>query len=269
MRNYLKMHGMAFPNSNGLPQIEEREEDVMIANAPTWALFLTPRYEDSVSVAENWVYNPVMEVDSSPSTGEVALGEFPNGSRSLYQTDDAIFNFFQTASIRPDEWTFFAVINPMPRTSPSVVPQYIIRHSDFSPENEHTGLVVGMTGSTLTNLLVYKSFSAATNNPVRLSHAFNFADRGAPSLVMVTFSVERGLAIFDGGEQVAAAPEDKMPLDINTDGDNNLLCLQNCRGDYGPMGILNTDLSHPENTGHRRAIERFLMSKYGIPEGPQ
>lgn len=265
MRSYLKMHALDFENSNGLPTIEEREEDWLIANAPGWAMFLTPRYDDGVSAGENWIYNPVSETDSGPRAGEIVLGSFPNGARSLRSSGDDFFNFFQTAKINPNEWSFFAVFSH----APSPLPQYLVRPSSSDPEGERIGLMIGCTASDGENVLVYKSYESGTGNPVRLSHPFNLGARTAPTLMMVTFSTERGLAIFDGGGRVATAPGDTLPLNSDTDGDNNLIIMQNVRGDHGPYGILNSDLSRPENAGHRRAIEEFLMRKYGIPLGPQ
>ncbi|MGO2241128.1 MAG: hypothetical protein ACTH5D_05155 [Halomonas sp.] len=259
MRNYIKLHGYEFSNSNGLPVVQEREEDTFIGNAPGWSLFSTPRYEDSVSVSNNTVLNAVTGADSESRNGNIALGQFQNGQRSVRATDAAPVNYYQTVAINPDAWSFLAVIAP---SEGGGVPQYLVRHSTTDEVGDKTGLIIGWTGNTTETLLVYKSFINASGNPVRLSHVMNLAQRSTPTLICVTFSTERGLSIFDNGVLVATAPDDKTPLDIDIDGPRNLMFLQNTRGDYGPMGLLNTDFSAAENAGHRRAIEKFLMQKY-------
>lgn len=84
--------------------------------------------------------------------------------------------------------------------------------------------------------------------------------RQGPLLIMMAFSVGEGLKIFDGGQLVAAAPDDRNPLTDGLTGPDNLLIMQNACGDYGSIGILNAGLGSDRRTGDRLAIEAFMRS---------
>lgn len=142
------------------------------------------------------------------------------------------FNFNPTA------WSYFVVTKPASAVN--------IKHLVYTQEQQSGvhAVRIAITGAGV-NLLVYANSNRGGGQPIRLRHDSNFSARPDPSILFVTFSVEDGLKIFDNGQLVATAPDDKEPLDFGYFG-HQLRCFgegghTDCQ--YGEFGVFAEDIS--------------------------
>lgn len=265
MNSYFKFHGVKLDNPVGLPRHIERPEDILRA-IPEWAILCVPTYS---SVAENYTRNIANDgVRTNPRNNtDLSLSEFETGlGLPAYDMQiNAGFNFFITPrQINPNEWSCFGVIFPIPNTeSGSTAPQRLIRPTVV--DDNLRGIHVGWNRVGMNNIIVYDNLGGASGNPQRLSYPIDLVDRTAPTLVLVTFSTDRGLRIWDNGQIGAVNTDDHTPIDEGIDGSpDSYIGLQNMRGQCGPFGVLSLDLSRPEYTGYRVMLEQFCRARYGV-----
>lgn len=163
--------------------------------------------------------------------------------------------------INPNEWTFFFVAKPIPSGSTELVFRFI-RTLDASALNT---IYLALSSTTKT-LSVYREFGGGTP---RTSYATEtgqeLANLPHPSLVMFTFSTEKGVEIRLNGKKVANTLTEagKIPT---TEGitKGNWDWFRNANGDYYAWGGLNIDLTRVVNTEYLEALENYFMNKYGI-----
>lgn len=227
---------------------------------PGWVAYHDPDY-----ASEEFSLNRAQGVNDV-ARFPLVFSEFGNGQKCFGEDIAGPgFAINMNVSLNPNAWTAFHVIQPVDGGS-GLGPAKLVRWNQAAQEGDIT-LDIGFNRVNIDPYIVYESPTDPTSGSgeTRLTYDGGLADRTIPTLMMTTFSIENGLQIFDNGSLVESATNDKRPLTQGLDGDQSF--FRNSRGRFGLAGILNTDLGAPENTGHRKAIERFVMQKYGIPQG--
>lgn len=265
MIRYQKISGITLEGNAGLPRVQITPEGRAMGAVPGWSVFLDPSYSQ---INPQYIRNRAQpDGNDLVSDGSFEYDEI-NGNTAFLMTNEAggMAHRPQKGNIDPDRWTVFFVGADMVATKPTAIPR-IIAPVDDTLEGVALNFGYNSTGAAI---VLYEQAQFDPGNPIRLRYdpLTPLFVRESPTLIMATFSVERGINIFDGGSLVKSEPNDTRPLTIAI-GKEESRWFRFVRGKFGMCGLLNTDLSAPENTGHRRAIERFLMTKYGIPEGPQ
>lgn len=265
MRYYQRYHGVVLKNSNGLPSIRPTPEGEAIASIPDWVDYLDP---DELNLTPDWVRNRAVENSLYAASGVPVVTQFPNGTTAFTMTNAANYNVTADAAslpIDPTKFTVFAVM--MPTAVQSELNENLIVRGNSESTGPELGLRIGAT--RVSGNLFFKEFSsgnntgASTPNPERLSAATNYIGRPRPSLAMWCSSIVGGLNIFDNGALAASAPNDKRVITLDM-GTGQRSYFRGARGRYGVCGILNRDLSLPENEGYRLAIEQYLFARYSI-----
>ena len=260
MIKYQKIQGVELTEVSSLPKIEQTPEGLAMGGIPSWVAFVDPNY---VVESPGQVRNRAIPNAMGSATSDVATGNFANGEISFDHTEDPFNLTLPVNGIDNNTWSAFFVANVEGGSGI----QRIFRSSPTLEEGEGVGLNVAFNISG-DRIIVYEPSDSSSGQTQRLSYTGGFDEIDRAQLFMVTFSTTHGLKIYVDGELVASEPGDKAPL-TNGHEVSNLLMYRSTRGDYGMGGLLNIDLGASENTGHRRAIEKFLMDKYGIPQGPQ
>lgn len=262
MQSIIKIHGVNVTNANGLPTVPWVPENEF-ASGLEWVSFIQPEDATDINVTDLandgepliWYQGP--EFGVMPN-GRPAFGAHGPDPENVNPTR---INF--VPDINVNEWSMFSVIFPQVSDA-GAGSSYIVRQDESNIPEEDVGICFYYTRTSLTSFGIARAPWTSSAFDLRLTAPLG--DRATPSLLMATFSTDRGLALYDNGVLVESAPEDKRPL---TETGNPCSYFHQTRGFFGSTGIVNNDLSRPELAGNRRAIERFLMDKYGIPEGPQ
>ncbi|WP_375058423.1 hypothetical protein [Zobellella sp. DQSA1] len=186
------------------------------------------------------------------NTGVVTTGTI-SGHPSI--TMETIIRPYATDfDFNPDAWSSFFVFNT--DLTEAVGGRELIRPLIVNTP----GYAPRITIRTGGQFAVYDS-----NGNVRLEAA-GVIQNNVTILMMATFSTRNGLKIFANGHQVAINSADKNPLDNQYHGGQFEMFRNSptTNTQLGICGVLDIDLGWPEHAGYRRAIERFLMDKYGI-----
>lgn len=257
MINYMKVSGVTLKDS-ALPQVALTPEGQAMGAAPGWAVMIDPAYislpvGNSGDTALNRASGRMISAIQDSTSPEIVQ---ENGNPMLFTGEDNYLQTLGDVDINPEEWTVFSVIRGL-----GTRPRNFIVISD--PGDSDSGISLSISYSSNSGDLIVYEYDAHTRGmPHRLSFDAGLID-GSIKLVMVTFSVRDGLRAYVNGELMGHEPNDRRPLTHGYQaGEYRMHRL--FRGYYGMTGILNADLGKAENTGHRRAIEKFLMAKYGI-----
>lgn len=257
MQHSITIHGAKAKDTTGLKRIPSTPEGIAFGNVPGKVAYHDPDYADA---SLGWARE---RVDNTKSPFDGVITELANGQKMFGSEDEAHSTRIDfEANVNPERWSVVTVLKPRDRDlGPG--PGVTLEYDGALAESGEIAIVLGFTREGLNNFFLYED---GRLGETRLTYAANFADRTTPAIMTTTFSIDRGIRIYDGGELVASNPDDKRPL---TQHDGAYSLFRNGRGQFGANFLLNTDLSDPENTGFKRAIEKFLMTKYDIPEGPQ
>ncbi|MCX0336754.1 hypothetical protein NVT85_08285 [Acinetobacter radioresistens] len=163
--------------------------------------------------------------------------------------------------INPNEWTFFFVAKPIPTNNTQLVFRFVRTLNQSALNTIYLAL-----SSTTKTLSVYREFGGGTP---RTSYATEtgqeLANLAHPSLVIFSFSTEKGVEIRINGKKVANTLTEggKTPV---TEGiaKDQWDWFRNASGDYYAWGGLNIDLTRVVNTEYLEALESYFMNKYGI-----
>lgn len=261
MTNYTKNQNIEIENTNGLRKVVVTPEGRAFGNVPGREILLDPAYANA---SELTARNRAKPRDHRPIStfGEAVPDPVRtfNGQPFFVGDEDRRIGIRTRPRINKNEWTVFAVVKPEPREE-GINAGYLVSNVGTEGEGE-LHLSIGWPRSVLSALRVYEQGSVNQ----RISADIDFASRSLPSLVEITFSVDEGLKIFDGGEVVAENPDDKRPLTFEVAPTDSLWFANgHCRA--GISGLYNIDLSKEKNAGRRAAIVNFLIQKYGIPSG--
>lgn len=261
MIKYQKVNGVSLSDDTGLTKIPVSDEGRAMGSVPGWQVLFDPSY-----AVDGRIRNRAQPGDNElPIVGPMPISE-RDGQDIFDQESDPLIARHSKGAVNPNAWSVFwcgradVVSGAVPRIVAPV-------ENDYEEEEDFV-LNVG-TASDGYTVNIYQQSGFVTNT-IRLGYQPNtsLGNRTEFSLLMATFSTDGGLKIYDGGELVASDPSDTTPLNAALE-PGAFRWWRFMRGQWGMSGLLNIDLGAPENTGHRRAIEKFLMAKYDIPEGPQ
>lgn len=248
MIRYQRAAGVNIDNTKGLPVIELTADGRTMGHIPGWASYISPEYVVSPTRVRERVV-----ADTELFTGSAPTEATSDGATVFAPTPEESMQVNGETDINPDAYSVFFVARP---TDVSQV-QYAIRvRSDFQ-ENNPFRIGFRANGSQIA------FYDSPDGSGASLTYDGGYSDREGLSLLVVTFSTERGVSIFDNGRLVASDSEINTPPDSGYRASEwSYLFL--ARGLWGDLGVLNIDLSAPENTGYRRAIERRMRQKYVI-----
>lgn len=274
MIKYMRVSGVTVDNATGLSTVTRTPEGIAMGAIPEWDMLIDPAFVDGSqsSVRDRAKPNSFGVSFGTSINPAIQTGQFENGEPAIQRANgnqDGT-GFILPATVNPDAWTLFFVVR-VTSDNTSAAMRIFANASSLSGDGK-IGLYVAISGGSSlgNNLTLFEQFNGIGGplSVTRLQASVNLTDDVAPSLLMVTFSTKLGTSIYKNGTRLAANANDKRPLTIGLNsGENNALI--NSTGRYGYMGLINSDLNATENTGHRRAIEKFLMAKYDIPEGAQ
>lgn len=251
----------------GLRKHNPSEFERVFGDVPNLSILVAPEFADGMQAL-----NLAKPFDTALEDyqRQIDFTTFPNSAPAFdarFSTPDRIRFIPLQGGVDPRRWTAFAVVMPIV-PSAAAIPKLFRPNLAF---NDETALCLNVgwfsSGNTIT---IHETAATTEGQPLRLSFVptTSLTARAAPSLLMFTFSTERGLRIFDGGEEVAVDEADTRPLTamINP---GEITMFHNFHGRAGISGLVNTDLSAPENTPHLDRVTDFLLAKYGIPAGSQ
>lgn len=211
-----------------------------------WQVFIDPAWPAGGGVANRALDGTTLDPIDSP----LVFGTSPDG---------------QPAMVFDEESRRLEVPVALPATSWSAF--FVVRISD-DPLMNLMRSKVDSTGSELS-LRVFLSASVpdfvmyenVATERLRLIPAVPLLNRTA--MLMITFSTLNGIVMYENGVQGAAAPNDKRPITAGI-GPFEWEMFRTMRGAVGMCGLIGLDLSLDRYAGYRRAIDRFLLAKYGI-----
>lgn len=236
-----------------LNRIETGDYDDLV-KISDMALLVDPEYSlgnNSQRIGRQRMFNLVNggSLESGNNTLPIVSGLIDSPAGAL--GPDIISN----VDINPEAWSLFAAVKPLNDAA--------VKHIFASiPAVSETGLRIGFATSG-TKLNVYRLSSQAASQPTKIEYVGNFPSRPTPAFVMITFSVENGLKIYDNGVLVAQNTDDELMV-TGYKASQYRLYSTNFRGLGGACGLVNDDLSKPERAQDRQLIEQFMIARYGI-----
>ena len=246
MRSILVLDGVSLPNASGRPVISLTPADKAIAHIPGWQMFVDPDYIVGGKVRNLALPNEIMEHGGVGFT----TSTFANGEKAFDLSDDRRIQ--PNIAFPTEAWTFFAVAKP---SASDIGQRYVsaVNESSSPPAIEPSlGLTAGGGG--------VRTWSRGISD-ARASVTMSLA--GEEVYIMWTGSTRDGCRIYINGVELDHNAGATEPFNKNS-GPGEWRCLYGVRGLVGMMGLLSIDLGWAENVGYRRALDRFLMSKYGI-----
>ena len=161
--------------------------------------------------------------------------------------------------INTDEWTFFFVAKP--NFNSNTVQAFRFVRTISSSNTESIYLEVSASTKTLS---IHKAHASSLRTSAVLEQALS--DLSHPSLVIFSFSTERGATIRVNGVQVAVSTTEagKVPMTQGMKA-GEWDWFRNANGSFYAWGGFNIDLIRAVNADHLSALERYFMNKYQIP----
>lgn len=268
MIRYQRLSGITTAGSN-LPTITPRPEDVM-APIPGWALLLDPDFVAADKLTAMNRAMPNNNVAATVAGSIIGTGDWAAGGPKAFAQQAGASATAQATTpnldVNPTAWSFFMPVR-------EVLDQTSINAALLG----NSGTAAAVAGQIWPNLYIRNDRKAlvigewwrasqadmvSTNVAIRLLALHDFVP-GTPAFVMATFSVANGLRLFINGKQAAVAATDKRPLTHGRIA-GEWGTMRNSKLKAGMHGLLSIDLGAPENAGHRKVIEDFMLAKYGI-----
>lgn len=253
MIRYQKLHGVNVGAASALPAVPISPEGQAMGSVPGWRIFLDPAHTVNGAPRNRALPNNV----TSLSSESLAAGVFDNGSPA--------FQFNETMSIQPnvsinnETWTAFCVVK-LAEGPGGTAADFVDSIDSWEEPALSVRYGFNVTKESMTYYTGY-SVSAEGNRARYTLPEGSFVDRTV--LAMWTFSTRDGIRLFIDGKLEDHAEDDKRPFDVGyLAGEWRM--FNGFRGLVGMSGMLDIDLGWAEHTGHRRAIEKFLMNKYEI-----
>lgn len=259
MIRYLKLRGVSLEAANGLPTISITPEGKAMGSIPGWKMLLDPAYPAGTGLLNRARANDVLNtIDAALEPGD--FGQFANGEIAYSMGNSITKRLPSTFAMNVDAWSAFFVLS-IDRSGTASGGTELMRPEDRLSDGIGPRITVRTNGQF--------AIIGTRDSNIRLDTGGNSFPDDSVRVMMATFSVREGLRIFDNGKLVAENGNDRAPLDEQfTAGEFAFFRsrpssgIESCL--IGMTGILDIDLGWPEHAGYRRAIERFLMDKYGI-----
>lgn len=258
MIRYEKLQGVKLPAAGG-PSIVVTPEGKAMGHIPGWKALIDPSYPVDTGTRNRALPSNILKGLDALTYGALG-GNTAFTLPSRLRSNGPIARF----DMNPTEWTWFCVLkNEM--VSPAG-PSYLL-----SPISSIVGGILPCIVLRTSGQLSVASELPQVSTVYRVS-ADTAVPSGSPaSLMMVTFSTTEGIKMFKNGSLVAENKSDKNALtDGYQSGNLQIMTAGSTSGAgnllLGLQGILDIDLGAAENSGYRRIVERFVMSKYGIAQ---
>ncbi|QIC70751.1 hypothetical protein [Acinetobacter indicus] len=253
MITVMKVH--AKTGASNIGKYEVSEAGKALAHIPNWGMLYDADFYQSQATE---ILNRVSGSHSQIASGYEVTATTPKmlektggaGSGSVVAVGDY--------DIDPKNWTFFIVLKPNNNTEPSAF--RFIRKTIAD-----TGFSIYCAVSEDTQTLTIFRNSSGSLPLARVTLEQPLSDLTHASLVVFSFSEERGSTIRCNGEQVAAGttPTGKTPASGGFKaGEWDM--MRNANGEFGAWGGLNIDLTLEENEQYLTELEQYFMNKYNI-----
>ena len=254
MKRIITLSGVELPTYAGLPTVVRTEEGRAMGGVPGWKFMMDPAYMVDGAPRNRAKPNSV----SVALDQDIPIGEGLN-SQPVFAIDigtDGATRLDPNVGFNNNAWSVFLVVDDKDTSALA----NLVR-SNSAPASGELNIRISTTAASAFAVFEGDSTSRLVYYP-----GAEGGFRGVPTLWMVTFSTRDGLRIFRDGVLRASAPDDTRTFDsdfgagqwefFNSGSDFN--------ADVGISGLLDIDLGWAEHAGYRRAIENFLMTKYGI-----
>ena|SRR5690606_20825260 len=259
MKKIITLAGVSVAN-DALPRVSATEEERLLASLPGLFFWLQAGAQfqvDDATLLERANGNQLTGLTPFPQY-LWTQGQFDNGAPALVTPPDYPSNYAVPSNVRfaLDRWTVAMVIE----AGPIGAVGHIMRWPEASEPPPQMRLRMGLDASGYFNV-----YRAIGESGYRIRATGNqWVEE--PAIIVVGFSVERGLTIRVNGTEVSRAPDDKAPLDNGTFqlGSSGTHGATTFKGKMGHFMGFNEDLTSPGNRGYVAALESVLMDQYGI-----
>lgn len=246
----LPLPGVVVPSSLALPTVQVDEISRALGGVPGWKVLGDPAFSSGSQVRNRARRNQQM-----PSAQPLIAATI-NGQPAWDASANSGPRITPGVGMSPNEWSFFfAIRTPAAGASGG---REILRSLATPSGAGIAPRVTIRTGGQIA-MIAQDTSDLRVNGPT--------IPDNLPFVGMATFSVRDGCRMYINGVLAAANANDKRPLTSDfASGEYGVLrgssagLTMTC----GIFGILDIDLGQPENAGHRRAINMFLMQKYQI-----
>lgn len=222
-----------------------------MGHVPGWDMLLDPAH----LVGDDGIRNRAARDNVVLNSTAINVSDFANGEPAFHPVSGSTIIGDTDVKINPDAWTVFTVYKYVENSS------FTQRIISPKVDLEKVSLQIGFSANG-QRAIIY-SEGATADATQRLSARVDLQDSQNARIFMFTGSVRDGLRIYADGELLAHDPDDQRPLDAHfSPGEWEV--FRGTRSKWGMTGLLSVDLGWAEHSGYRRAIETFLMSKYGI-----
>lgn len=254
MFNYWQHPNYTIENANGLPLTERDADDEAMAAIPGgWAVYLDPAFRSGNRFRNRArTDGAIMAHEGNTDPAMTNLGGHP-----AINLTGAPLRVRANGALRPNAWTIWSVLNLEARTGD---PQ-VLAMTRTLLDAPQMALRVGFSSGGGA-VVVWSRGDFGAGAPVRHQRELGNGLSGRTALVMFTGGAS-GIHAYVNGQEVISAPNDTTPLSSGfASGDWDF--FRGCRGVAGKTGALPVDLGARQNAHFRRAIERRMMSFYGI-----
>lgn len=250
-----QLNGITIPNPGRT--LQRTEAGRAIGHIPGWKIFVDPAYPSG-----KFARNRAMAQSSLTCATAFPADAFANAAPafsapSLNRESPPLAANLQ---VNPNAWSAFFSFNHA--LVGGAGPTYFLQPATPTADTS--------LAAPFVLLRADGSFGLANNDPSN-SPGYLLAPAGslfggANHIVLVTFSTDLGLKVYIDGVLAASNTAYKTPFNTPTKG--LLMCHAGSRTSgkflYGQCGVLDIDLSKPENTGYRAALTKHLKDKYAI-----
>ncbi|WP_206339945.1 hypothetical protein [Klebsiella quasipneumoniae] len=245
----------------GNGQITRTPEGAAIGGIPDWECLIDPAY----MISEMNVRQRAKPQSGATLQAPTTLSQFSAGQPAFShawvvgaETTGATMP--QNASINPQAFTFFGVFqNAQLGKSSSPRPLFYPTVAADDTTKRQVRVTLGRDDGT---------FGVYSGNPspatrIAIYTSADLVNMQAPKIFAATFSTTNGWGLHINGVEVARNAQSVTPIDSAYNAGEWCFYRENY-GLAGMSGLINRDLSLPENTGFMKELSKFLMDKYGI-----
>ena len=245
----------------GNGKITRTPEGVAIGGIPDWECLIDPAYMISEMNARQRAKPQSGATILAPTTlsqfsaGQPAFSHaWVSGAAASGATTP------QNAEINPEAFTFFGVFQNA-QLGKSSNPRALFFPTVAADDTAKRQVRVMLTRDTGTFAVYSGEVSSA--NRIAGYTSMDLVNMQAPKLFAATFSTTNGWGLHINGVEVARNAQSVTPVDSAYKAGEWCFYRENY-GLAGMSGLINRDLSLPENTGFMKELSKFLMDKYGI-----